>query len=45
MISPLEVLYLWGPTGTGKTETAKQLASALSVELVRFDMSEYLRKA
>ena len=33
-----------GPTGTGKTETAKQLASALSVELVRFDMSEYQEK-
>ena len=33
-----------GPTGTGKTETAKQLASQLGVELVRFDMSEYQEK-
>ena len=33
-----------GPTGTGKTETAKQLAKALGVELVRFDMSEYQEK-
>lgn len=30
-----------GPTGTGKTETAKQLAQELGVELLRFDMSEY----
>jgi ATP-dependent Clp protease ATP-binding subunit ClpA len=30
-----------GPTGVGKTEVAKQLAAGLSVELVRFDMSEY----
>ena len=30
-----------GPTGTGKTETAKALASNLGVKLVRFDMSEY----
>jgi len=33
-----------GPTGTGKTETAKQLAIQLGVELVRFDMSEYQEK-
>ena len=30
-----------GPTGTGKTETAKQIAKHLGVNLVRFDMSEY----
>ena len=30
-----------GPTGVGKTETAKQLAQNMSVELVRFDMSEF----
>ena len=30
-----------GPTGVGKTETAKQLAQNMNVELVRFDMSEY----
>jgi ATP-dependent Clp protease ATP-binding subunit ClpA len=33
-----------GPTGTGKTETAKQLSAALGVKLVRFDMSEYQEK-
>jgi len=33
-----------GPTGTGKTETAKQLAHHLGVNLVRFDMSEYQEK-
>ncbi|MFA9229511.1 MAG: ATP-dependent Clp protease ATP-binding subunit ClpA [Pseudomonadota bacterium] len=37
--------YLFaGPTGVGKTEVAKQLASALGVELLRFDMSEYMEK-
>jgi len=34
--------YLFtGPTGVGKTETAKQLSSIMSMKLVRFDMSEY----
>jgi ATP-dependent Clp protease ATP-binding subunit ClpA len=33
-----------GPTGTGKTETAKQLAKNLGVKLLRFDMSEYQEK-
>jgi ATP-dependent Clp protease ATP-binding subunit ClpA len=33
-----------GPTGVGKTEVAKQLASILGVELLRFDMSEYMEK-
>jgi ATP-dependent Clp protease ATP-binding subunit ClpA len=33
-----------GPTGTGKTETAKSLAKNLGVKLVRFDMSEYQEK-
>jgi len=32
---------LMGPTGTGKTETAKQLADNLGVSLIRFDMSEF----
>ena len=41
---PVGSFVFMGPTGTGKTETAKQLASALSVELVRFDMSEYQEK-
>ena len=37
--------YLFsGPTGVGKTEVAKQLADSLGVELVRFDMSEYMEK-
>ncbi len=37
--------YLFaGPTGVGKTETAKQLAKTLGFELVRFDMSEYMEK-
>jgi ATP-dependent Clp protease ATP-binding subunit ClpA len=37
--------YLFaGPTGVGKTEVAKQLASSLGVELKRFDMSEYMEK-
>ncbi|GAA5099279.1 ATP-dependent Clp protease ATP-binding subunit ClpA [Bartonella acomydis] len=37
--------YLFsGPTGVGKTEVAKQLASSLSVELLRFDMSEYMER-
>ncbi len=37
--------YLFsGPTGVGKTEVAKQLASALGIELLRFDMSEYMER-
>ncbi len=37
--------YLFaGPTGVGKTEVAKQLAESLGVELLRFDMSEYMEK-
>ncbi|MBB1247616.1 ATP-dependent Clp protease ATP-binding subunit ClpA [Rhizobium sp. G21] len=37
--------YLFsGPTGVGKTEAAKQLASSLGVELIRFDMSEYMER-
>jgi ATP-dependent Clp protease ATP-binding subunit ClpA len=37
--------YLFsGPTGVGKTEVAKQLASILGVELLRFDMSEYMER-
>ncbi len=37
--------YLFaGPTGVGKTEVAKQLALILGVELLRFDMSEYMEK-
>ncbi|MBT4568384.1 MAG: ATP-dependent Clp protease ATP-binding subunit ClpA [Marinovum sp.] len=37
--------YLFaGPTGVGKTEVAKQLADVLGVEMLRFDMSEYMEK-
>ena len=37
--------YLFsGPTGVGKTEVARQLALTLGVELVRFDMSEYMER-
>ena len=37
--------YLFsGPTGVGKTEAAKQLAASLGVELIRFDMSEYMER-
>ena len=37
--------YLFsGPTGVGKTEVAKQLAESLGVELIRFDMSEYMER-
>ena len=37
--------YLFaGPTGVGKTEAAKQLGFALGVELIRFDMSEYMER-
>jgi ATP-dependent Clp protease ATP-binding subunit ClpA len=41
---PIGSFVFMGPTGTGKTETAKQLANQLGVELVRFDMSEYQEK-
>lgn len=37
--------YLFsGPTGVGKTEVAKQLAASLGIELLRFDMSEYMER-
>ena len=37
--------YLFsGPTGVGKTEVARQLASTLGIELIRFDMSEYMER-
>jgi len=41
---PIGSFVFMGPTGTGKTETAKQLANELGVKLVRFDMSEYQEK-
>src|SRR5208282_3224262 len=37
--------YLFcGPTGVGKTEVARQLAATMGIELVRFDMSEYMER-
>jgi ATP-dependent Clp protease ATP-binding subunit ClpA len=37
--------YLFsGPTGVGKTEVARQLAKTLGIELIRFDMSEYMER-
>jgi ATP-dependent Clp protease ATP-binding subunit ClpA len=41
---PIGSFVFMGPTGTGKTETAKQLAHHLGVQLVRLDMSEYQEK-
>ena len=41
---PVGSFLFVGPTGVGKTEVAKQLASNMSVQLVRFDMSEYQEK-
>ena len=41
---PIGSFVFMGPTGTGKTETAKQLANQLGSKLVRFDMSEYQEK-
>ena len=41
---PIGSFVFMGPTGCGKTETAKQLAKTLGVELIRFDMSEYQEK-
>ena len=41
---PMASLLFVGPTGVGKTELAKVLASELGVPLVRFDMSEYAEK-
>jgi ATP-dependent Clp protease ATP-binding subunit ClpA len=41
---PIGCYVFAGPTGVGKTEVAKQLASSLGVELIRFDMSEYMER-
>ena len=41
---PLASLLFVGPTGVGKTEVARVLAHEMGVELVRFDMSEYVEK-
>ncbi|MEZ5757277.1 MAG: ATP-dependent Clp protease ATP-binding subunit ClpA [Emcibacteraceae bacterium] len=41
---PIGCYLFSGPTGVGKTEVAKQLASLLGVEIERFDMSEYMER-
>ena len=41
---PIGSFLFSGPTGVGKTEVAKQLAYILGIELVRFDMSEYMER-
>ncbi len=41
---PVGSFLFAGPTGVGKTEVAKQLSRALGIELVRFDMSEYMER-
>ncbi|MFU8896282.1 MAG: ATP-dependent Clp protease ATP-binding subunit ClpA [Gammaproteobacteria bacterium] len=41
---PVGSFLFAGPTGVGKTEVTRQLAMALGIELVRFDMSEYMER-
>jgi len=41
---PIGSFLFSGPTGVGKTEVAKQLAYCMGVELIRFDMSEYMER-
>ena len=41
---PIGSFLFSGPTGVGKTEVTKQLAHTLGVELIRFDMSEYMER-
>jgi ATP-dependent Clp protease ATP-binding subunit ClpA len=41
---PIGSFLFSGPTGVGKTEAAKQLAFILGIELIRFDMSEYMER-
>ena len=41
---PIASFLFSGPTGVGKTEVARQLAHTLGIELVRFDMSEYMER-
>ncbi|MFZ2508856.1 MAG: AAA family ATPase, partial [Steroidobacteraceae bacterium] len=43
-LRPVGSFLLAGPTGVGKTEVTRQLAIALGVEFVRFDMSEYMER-
>ena len=41
---PIGSFLFSGPTGVGKTEVARQLASTLGIEMLRFDMSEYMER-
>src|SRR5690606_37907832 len=41
---PIGCYLFSGPTGVGKTEVARQLARSLAIELIRFDMSEYMER-
>jgi ATP-dependent Clp protease ATP-binding subunit ClpA len=41
---PIGCYLFTGPTGVGKTEVARQLAKTLGIELLRFDMSEYMER-
>ncbi|HEV2080880.1 MAG TPA: ATP-dependent Clp protease ATP-binding subunit ClpA [Brevundimonas sp.] len=41
---PIGCFLFSGPTGVGKTEVAKQLAATLGIEMLRFDMSEYMER-
>ncbi len=41
---PIASFLLAGPTGVGKTEVCRQLATIMNIELVRFDMSEYMER-
>ncbi|PWV65751.1 ATP-dependent Clp protease ATP-binding subunit ClpA [Plasticicumulans acidivorans] len=41
---PIGSFLFAGPTGVGKTEVTRQLAKALGIELIRFDMSEYMER-
>jgi len=43
-VKPIGNFLFSGPTGVGKTEVARQLAFCLGVELIRFDMSEYMER-
>ena len=41
---PIGSYLFTGPTGVGKTEVARQLAKTMGIELLRFDMSEYMER-
>ena len=41
---PIGCFLFAGPTGVGKTEVARQLAKTMAIELIRFDMSEYMER-